>query len=328
MNIKEEVIKILEEKRGTHISGADIAKKLEVSRNSIWKTIKTLTSEGYQIEAISNKGYALSNDNDIISSASISKYLDKETIIKEIKVIKSIDSTNDYAKDFAIKEDSQGILIVALEQTKGKGRMGRSFYSPSDSGIYMSLILKPKIQVDKAVMITTIAAVSLVNAIKKVLDKEALIKWVNDIYINDKKVAGILTEASLDFETQTLNYAILGMGVNITTPKAGFPKELENIADSILENKEYSPDTKSRFVAEIINEFDYYYKHIDKSIHMEEYIKKSLLIGKDIFYKKQGEIIKAKVLEVTKDAGLLVEKEDKTTQELNSGEVSLNIFDN
>lgn len=328
MNVKEEVIKILEEKRGNYISGADIAKKLDVSRNSIWKAIKTLTNDGYQIKAISNKGYALSNDNDIISSASISKYLNNDTIIKEIKVLKTIDSTNDYAKELAMKDDSQGMLIVALEQTKGKGRMGRSFYSPSDSGIYMSLILKPNIQVEKAVMITTIAAVSLVNAIKKVLGKEALIKWVNDIYIKEKKVAGILTEASMDFESQTLNYAILGMGINITTPKEGFPKELKNIADSILDNEEYSPDTKSKFVAEIINEFDYYYKHIDKPIHMEEYIEKSLLIGKDIFYKSQGKIIKAKVLEVTKDAGLLVEKEDKTIQELNSGEVSLNIFDN
>ena len=224
MNTKDKVLEILETHKGEHISGSKIAKALNISRNSVWKAIKQLQDEGHYISATTNKGYCLNWDNNLLSNQSISKYLNSDFF--DIEVYKVVDSTNSKLKSKAESGAPEGTVIISEEQTKGKGRRGRTFYSPKNTGIYMSLLLRPKFSAYESLSITTCAAVAVSRAIEINSNKNAQIKWVNDIFIDDKKVSGILTEASIDLESGGLKYAILGIGINAFSPKEGFPNEL------------------------------------------------------------------------------------------------------
>lgn len=226
MLIKGKVLKILEENKGKNISGEEIAKKLNISRTSIWKAINALRSEGYTINAVTNKGYSLATNTDFISKEGISLYLNNEYSNIDIYTYKLVSSTNDVAKTLALNGAKHGTVIISEEQSAGKGRLGRVFYSPANTGIYMSIILRPNLTAMDSVLITTSASVAICNAIQKVTGIECQIKWINDIYLNNKKVGGILTEASTNFESGTIDYLILGIGLNFNKPKESFPKEL------------------------------------------------------------------------------------------------------
>ena len=236
MLIKGKVLKILEENKGKNISGEEIAKKLNISRTSIWKAINALRSEGYTINAVTNKGYSLATNTDFISKEGISLYLNNEYSKIDIYTYKLVSSTNDVAKTLALNGAKHGTVIISEEQSVGKGRLGRVFYSPANTGIYMSIILRPNLTAMDSVLITTSASVAICNAIQKVTGIECQIKWINDIYLNNKKVGGILTEASTNFESGTIDYLILGIGLNFNKPKESFPKELETIASSLFSN--------------------------------------------------------------------------------------------
>lgn len=326
MSVKNKTLFVLENNRGDFISGAEIAKKLCVSRNAVWKAIKTLQSEGYNILAVNNKGYCLSIDTDILSPQSISKYLNKNIKNLNINVYKTITSTNDLAKELAIKGENEGTVIIAEEQTKGRGRFNRKFHSPNGSGIYMSIILRPKIHASNSFLITTAAAVAISEAIEKVSNKETKIKWVNDIYCDNKKVCGILTEASIDFESGMVDYAILGIGINVKLPKEGFPDEIKDIATSILDcDTSLEVDIRSKLISEVLNKFWLYYKDIENKSFIESYKTRSLLIGRDINILYKNSLEKAKVIEIDDECRLKVKTEDGSIKILSSGEVSIRV---
>lgn len=211
MTLKDKIIELLDFNRGAYLSGEEIAAMLNVTRASVWKAVKSLQKEGYEISAVTNKGYCLSEYTDILSLPGISKYLSTEAGELCIEVHKKVDSTNTMMRQRAVSGSAEGCVIIAGEQTNGRGRFGRSFYSPSDTGIYMSLLLRPTLTTDNSVLITTSAAVAVCEAIEKILSKTPQIKWVNDIYIDGKKVCGILTEASLGLESGMLEYVVLGI---------------------------------------------------------------------------------------------------------------------
>ena len=191
MSIKSNILKELEKNKDKLISGSKLAKNLNVSRTSIWKYIEELREEGYEIKAIPNKGYSLSSKNDLISAEGISNYLKENHMSISIHTFKSVTSTNEIAKQLALEGAPHGTVVIAEEQTAGKGRMGRSFYSPSKSGIYMSIILRPNLKVCDSVLVTTAASVAICKAIENITNIKAQIKWINDIVINYKKVCGI-----------------------------------------------------------------------------------------------------------------------------------------
>ena len=326
MSVKNKTLSVLENNRGDFISGAEIAKRLCVSRNAVWKSIKSLQDDGYNIIAVNNKGYCLSINTDILSPQSISKYLNKTTENININVYKTIPSTNDLAKELAIKHEKEGTVIIAEEQTSGRGRFNRKFYSPSGTGIYMSIILRPKIHASNSFLITTAAAVAISEAIENVSNKETKIKWVNDIYCDNKKVCGILTEASIDFESGMVDYAILGIGINVKLPKEGFPDEIKDIATSILEcDTSLSVDIRSKLIAEVLNRFWLYYEDIENRSFIEAYKSRSLLIGKDINIISKNSKEKAKVIEIDNECRLKVKTEDGSIKILSSGEVSVRL---
>ena len=224
MSVKQNVIALLEENRSKVISGQELANQLHVSRAAIWKAIKTLKEEGYNIEATPNKGYVLLENSDVLSKQGIAYYLTEEI---DIFSYKTIDSTNTQMKKLAINGGKNHSVIVSEEQSAGRGRFGRSFYSPAQKGVYMSVLLKTGDSLQNATMITIKTAVVVRRAIAKLYDIEVAIKWVNDLYYRGKKVCGILSEAISDFESGMIEAIIIGIGINVSTDN--FPLEIASI---------------------------------------------------------------------------------------------------
>jgi BirA family biotin operon repressor/biotin-[acetyl-CoA-carboxylase] ligase len=321
MELKHEVLKILEENRGSTVNGSKLASQLFVTRSSIWKAMKALQKDGYRIEAVTNKGYCLLSHNDIVSAESIAPFLKGEATNFHLDVRESVTSTNTLAKEMAAKGAKEGTVIIAREQTEGRGRMGRTFYSPNTSGIYFTTILRPKLNLEDSLLITTAAAVAVAQAIETISNAKASIKWVNDIFVGDKKVCGILTEASLNFESGGLEYAVVGIGINIETKD--FPEEIRQIAGSVFSNKPTDAPVTSMLVAEVLNNLAGCMNSLTDKCYLEEYRRRSFLIGKSILVLKGKETIPAKAVDIDDKARLVVEYEDHTLEALNSGEVSI-----
>ena len=237
--------------------------------------------------------------------------------------LEEIDSTNNYLKKLAEDGEKENTIVIAKHQSGGKGRMGRSFFSPK-SGLYMSILLRPNFSAEKSLFITTATAVAVSDAIDSLSDKNSSIKWVNDVFIDSKKVCGILTEASIDFETGGLSYAVVGLGVNLYHPADGFPEDIKNIAGTVFDS-EISGDEKAKFAAEIINGFFNIYNNFENSDFMKRYKRKSFILGKKINVIKGDKKTPATAIDIDDEARLLVEYETGERESLFSGEVSIKL---
>lgn len=316
---KDKLLRMLEERRGCYVSGAKLARELGVSRNAVWKAVESLRREGYDVAAVTNKGYTLSQENDPVSPESIGRHLPDGHPFG-ISVRKRVDSTNAEARRRALEGAPEGTVVVAEEQTRGKGRPGKSFYSPASTGLYLSIVLRPSLRADQAQYLTTAAAVAGAQAVEQVAKKEALIKWVNDIYCEGKKVAGILTEGAIDMESGRFEHAVLGIGVNVKSPEGGFPSDLAEIAGAVCDDGNGA--VRSELAARILSNFWELYRTIESRSFYEEYRRRCFLLGKPIVVARGGTRIRAKAVDLTEDFKLVIELPDKTTLELPYGEVS------
>ncbi len=307
MNIKTEILNILNKNVGKTISGGELAKNLGVSRNTIWKAINTLKYEGYDIISHSNTGYILAQKADIFNESTINEHLKAP---HKIIIYDKESSSNTLAKTLCQNGEKEGTVVIVKSQTKGRGRLGRSFISVSENGLYMTIILRPKISADKSLSITVLGAIALCEAIYNTSGVDASIKWVNDIYIGEKKCAGILTEAQLNIENGMLDYAVIGMGINIAPPKDGFDTEISEIATSIYQN-EPPCGYKSRLCAEIIDRFFYYYNQIEnKESYMPKYTEKSNIIGKEVDMYVGDMVVSGVATKIDENANLVVKTEN------------------
>ena len=228
----------------------------------------------------------------------------------------TIDSTNSQCKRLALKGE-RNALVIANAQSKGRGRLQRSFYSPKDSGIYMSLLLSPNMSAEDSVSITTAAAVAVSNAIDKVTNKKSLIKWVNDIYLENKKVCGILCEAGFKPQQKTLDYIILGIGINLYTKN--FPDDIKDKAGSLFEE---TVDIKEALIKNIVSEFFSLYEGLPQKDYMSIYREKSMLTGKEVSFVKDGTKHIGTVEGINDNAEIII-KTKMDTVTLFAGEVSL-----
>ncbi len=322
MSLKNKVLQILEENRSSCISGQQMAEKFNVSRAAVWKAIEALRKEGYEIHSTPNKGYQLFASSDILSKEAIKHFLKKEYRAFDVFVYDTIDSTNNAAKKIAVDGAAEGSIIIADTQTAGRGRMGRSFYSPAQSGIYMSVILRPKTDISDTVLLTTAAGVATCRAIEKVCKKSCAIKWLNDIYIEEKKVCGILTEAMTNCETGRVDSIVVGIGVNFKTPPDAFPKEIQPRAGSIYTDEKPAV-TRSQLIAQIINELMDIYETFTQREFLKEYKSRSFVLGKQISYFAQNNWHEALAIDISKDGGLIVQDAAGNVSTLHSGEISL-----
>ena len=287
MKTKEHLLALFEKNKGTYFSGEEIAAALSVSRAAVWKAVQSLRREGYEIDAVPNKGYSLSSQTDILSAQGIRKYLEPACAGVKLTVLQTAGSTNAIARERAAAGAKEGDTVIAACQTNGKGRFGRSFFSPAETGIYMSLILRPAHgSSQRAVKLTTMAAVAGCEAIEAATGEKAQIKWVNDLYLNGRKVGGILTEASLGLENDFLDYVVLGIGINVYPPGNGFPEELRQIAGAVLPKAR--SDGKNHLAAEFLNRFMFYYSDPENADYAGEYRRRSLAVGKEIQVHSHG----------------------------------------
>ncbi len=320
MGVREEVLKRLEGSRGAAVSGAELAKELEVSRNAVWKAVKALREAGYLISA-SPDGYCLNAGSDLLSAAGIGQFL-KARDFYAITWVEEVDSTNLALKKMAAGGAQEGRVLVANAQSAGRGRMGRRFHSPPGTGAYFSVLLRPKMDAREAQGLTTIAAVAVAEAIEEVAGREAKIKWVNDVLVDGKKVCGILTEASLDMETGHVEYAVVGIGLNVRP--GGIPAELQDIAGTVFE-KDAPGAARSRLLASVLDRFYGYYQRIREKAWLAGYRERSAVLGRTVqVIPARGDqgARRALALEIDDDFALLVRYEDGSEEKLSSGEVS------
>ena len=322
MNIKSRLLRLFEYQGNSYISGEALAKELSVSRNTVWKAVESLRAEGYDISAVTNKGYRFENCGDILSEAGINGYIKTAGVFK-VEVQKSVTSTNTILKERAAKDVPEGCVLVAEEQTAGKGRMGRGFHSPAGHGIYFSLLLRPDSKAGDAALITSAAAVAAARAIKEVTGVQVGIKWVNDLFVEGKKVCGILTEATFGMESGMVESAVLGIGINVTRPGKGFPRELESVAGTLADRAVGRDSERCRLVAATLDNFWEYYQDLAQRKFLEEYRTRSIVLGQEIFVLSGDKKISAQALEIDDDCGLIVRYENGETATLSSGEVSV-----
>ena len=322
--MKNAVLDELKKNKGKYISGEELSKKIGVSRTSVWKYINKLKEEGYVIESSTNRGYVLIESPDALYPNEIKGLMNTKLIGKEIVFLESVDSTNNYAKKMGEGEFQEGTLIIAEEQTAGRGRLGREWMSPKGKGIWMTIMLMPDIKPEQAAQITLIAAFAVVLGIKNVCNIYAMIKWPNDVVVNGKKLCGILTE--MGAEIDRINYLIVGIGINANVDEMDFTDSGLNIATSIKIQKGRDIDRKL-LISDIIKNFEeLYINFIEKgSIEyiIKDYKKVSATLGKDVRILEKGEEWHGLALDINNQGHLIVKMDDGTIKEISSGEVSV-----
>jgi BirA family biotin operon repressor/biotin-[acetyl-CoA-carboxylase] ligase len=310
MTVRDFVLEIFEKNKGKTLSGEELAKLLGVSRASVWKAVQTLREEGYPIFASTNKGYTFM-ENDILSVAGVSTFLKGEW---RIHVHDSVDSTNTEVRRLAQSRAPDRTVVAAEMQTGGKGRRGKLFFSPPGTGLYFSVLLRPKMTLADATIVTCRTAVAVARAIQKFTGDLVQIKWVNDIYIEGKKVCGILSEAASDLESGHVEYIVVGIGVNVST--RDFPEELKAIAASVP-----GKVNRNRLMAEILNEMD---TALAEDC-MEEYKKRSCVLGRQIEIIHMDRREMATAVDIDGEGRLVVRDSFGNLKLLCSGEISIKI---
>lgn len=296
------------------ISGQTLAKHLGVSRTAVWKAVKSLQKAGYGITAGPNRGYCLVEDRDRLSADELTALLPGLEII----VLDSVDSTNNEAKRRLVAGQQNPLLVTAESQTAGRGRQGKSFYSPDGTGVYLTLVVHPNAPILDAVSVTTRASVAVCRAIRGICPAEPEVKWVNDLYLNGKKICGILVEAVSDFETGITKSLVIGVGVNVST--SVFPDDLPDAASLAMPGI-----TRNRLIAEIVRELQRETADLQDRSYLDDYRRWSLVLGKDIRYSRNDGTFFARAVEIDDNGGLIVEDAQGSRTTLQSGEISLRL---
>ncbi len=319
--MKNTVLEFLKKTDG-YVSGEELSSTLSVSRTAIWKVITQLKKEGYEIESVTRKGYRMVQTPDLLMAQEIQYGLQTTLLGKEVIWFQHVGSTNEEAKKLGTVGAKEGTLVVAEEQRAGKGRLGRAWVSPPQKGIWMSLLLRPRIIPMDASKITLLAGLAVCEAIHQVTGLEAQIKWPNDIVIHGKKVCGILTEMSAEMER--VNYIIVGIGINVNTEC--FPEELQNTATSLCIEAQQKV-SRIQLLQRILCTVESYYLPFMATGAIESilpiYKKHCATIDRDVKVSGRNIEVLGRAVDITKNGELVVRKEDGEMITVLSGEVSV-----
>lgn len=314
MTVKSQILEILEKNRDTDISDEYMAEVIGALPNSVLTAINELRLDGYNILSSINKSYRLAPDCDILSVEGIRVGMSYKIPVFTYKMT---DSTNVRAKQYLAENDCDRAVFAAEGQTAGRGRMGRSFYSPYGSGVYMSYVFSPKTEVADVVSVTAAASVAVVRALEKTCGVHPMIKWVNDIYIDEKKLCGILTEAVANRETGIVEHVVIGIGINFSV--LSFPDELADRACSLS----VSGITRNMLIASVCDELYGITKDLSDKSFFETYRERMLVIGRDITYYENSQPHSAHAVDVDSNGGLIVRGSDGHEKILRSGEITV-----
>jgi len=311
--VKEKVLAFLKSKTGEFVSGEAISEYLGVTRASIWKVIKALRNEGYLIESVSSKGYRLDSSQGVFNQEEIERQLNQNQLWHSVYYFRELTSTNDYAKQIGGTLKEKGALIVADIQTSGRGRMGRVWESPAQTGLWMSLLVKPPFEPVHASKLTQLAALAVSKAIESTCGLDNQIKWPNDIHIRDKKVCGILTE--MNAELSGINYLIIGIGVNVNTEV--FSEDLKQSATSLCLEKGQTID-RLKLLGAIVREFEALYLAFEETLSLEvirdELIRRSNIIGQRVSILHNNVPLEVDAIDIDNAGNLIVDCDGERLQ--------------
>ncbi|MDP3804615.1 MAG: biotin--[acetyl-CoA-carboxylase] ligase [Candidatus Omnitrophota bacterium] len=320
--LDEKILNVLRNNRDTYVSGEDLTKLADVSRTAIWKHIEKLRAEGYDIEASPHLGYRLVDIPDSLISSEVRWKLNTRILGKAVLSYKKVDSTNDIAYSLAEKGAKEGTVILADEQTKGRGRLGRSWASPSRAGIYLSCILRPKIAPSEIPRITLLAAVALAKAIRGLTGLSATIKWPNDILINDKKVSGILTE--MKAEQDKVDFIILGIGVNVNTPPKNLPKGASSIKEEMMKDNRQEAVSRVELTQRILENLEENYTRLKREGFepiIDEWKDLSTMLGSRVKVVLQNRTFEGQARDLDGDGSLIVRRDSGIMEKVSSGDI-------
>lgn len=319
MNKELIFLKKLIEAGNSFLSGASLARELGVSRSAVWKYSENLKADGYVIESITSKGYRFVSYSrlsaEIISARCMTSHIGKNAMVFDEVV-----STNITAKELAVKGAPHGTVAAAESQTGGKGRLGRKFEAPAESGLYMSVLIRPEFSLSYAPLITSAAAVAAAEAVENLCGESVQIKWVNDLYMNGRKICGILTEAVLGLEMNNIDYAVIGIGINVR--HTDFDPELRKKASSIEDEAGIIVD-RNELCAAVCERLEYYLDNLEQKLHLDEYRRREMLTGRIITADTGNQRFTGKAIKIDENANLEVELEDGTIKCLSSGEAHI-----
>lgn len=317
--MEEKILNIFRNSPDKYISGEEISQKLGISRAAIWKHIEKLRQKGYDFMATPHLGYRLSFVPDRLFPEEIKFGLNTKIMAKKIVYYDTIDSTNTKCYELAEKKYPQGTIVVAEGQTKGKGRLSRTWVSPRYKGIYFSVILKPDILPVHVPKITLLAAVSTVSAIRKLTQLPALIRWPNDVLINKRKVCGILTE--MNAEADRVNFIILGIGINVTARHSDLPKG----TTSLLEEGEKDV-SRCQLLRKLLMELESYYalfKEEGFAPIIQEWQNLSAILGSRVKVISHNEKIEGQATDIDSDGALIIRLDSGFQKKVLAGDVEL-----
>ncbi len=320
MTTKSRLLSLLEQSRGSFVSGQDAATQLHVSRAAVWKAVQALRAAGLPVEAMPGSGYRLGPDSDFLSPESLRTFLPADT---PLQLLAETTSTNLVAKQWAMQDAAHGSLVVALCQTSGRGRLGRGFESPA-GGIYMSVVLRPRGEMQATACITAAVAVAVCRAVESLCGIQLSIKWVNDLFFQGKKCCGILTEAASGLETGSLDYMVVGIGLNYTITQAAFSPAVQDIVTSLYPQGG-APVPRAQLCAEIHAQLLAQFETLATGTFLEEYRRRSLVLDRPVTVLAAAPYT-ATAVEIDDAARLVVQTPDGARHTLSSGEISVRML--
>ncbi|MCW6659196.1 biotin--[acetyl-CoA-carboxylase] ligase [Aerococcaceae bacterium NML191292] len=317
MTVKDELLALLMQQHHTTLSGQQIANKLKVSRNAVWKAVEQLRQAGYIIESVPRVGYTLHQATTALDRGQIQHQLADFWRDLHIEIHDSVTSTNDLAKQFAIDSPNQSGVFIATHQSKGRGRRGRQFHSELAHGLYFTLVFRPEaLPLSDIPQYTLVAASAMVHAIETLTDRSIAIKWINDLFANGKKIGGILCEAVTDLETQEVSAVLVGIGLNLAGSFAQASEETRQVAGTLFGETlppNFNPNTLLRC---FLNQFAIYHRSFPQKIHLPYYESHLLGVGKYVTYQQQQTVCAGIIEGINQDGHLLVRHEDGTVATL------------
>lgn len=317
--MKNKILSLLKSEND-FISGQTLCEKFGVSRTAVWKAIKCLKDKGYNIESVTNKGYRLVSSPDILDESEIKNNLDTKVIGKSLTVLETVGSTNNYLKDIANTSET-GTVVVSREQTGGKGRLGRVWQSKKDDTISFSILLRPDISPMEVSAITPLCGLAVAKALNNYFDFNAKIKWPNDVIIGKKKLVGILTEMSCEFDR--IDYIIVGIGINLLNKE--FPEEIIHKATSCCLESNKKID-KNKLLAVILREIEDILLSGDYRFNednLKSYKENCATLGRKITFTRKGEEVSGTATDINKEGELIVTLSNGAKETVFSGEVTV-----
>lgn len=317
--VKEEILRLLNAPKAGYVSGGELAKRLKVSRTAVWKHVRALIHDGYEIEAVPSKGYRLTARPDKIDLSILGQALGTRVLGREIRLLNETSSTNTLAMEIAQGGAAEGVVVIAESQTAGRGRLGRGWVSPPGN-IYMSVILRPQLPPHKAPLVTLAAAVAAAVAVRKSSGVIAEIKWPNDILVRGRKIGGILTEMSA--EPERVKHIILGMGINVNMDPAKLPRDIRGRSTSLSKEVGREMD-RSLFAAGVLNELEHWYQALQRNeaLVLKEWEVLNMTIGRRVAVSGPLGGLEGKAEGIDPEGRLILRLDDNTLRTVAAGDV-------